>query len=60
MDFLLQRAKAFAAAFATGLVPVFISAIEKASGFDIPGSWEAWLLIAVTGLVVHQVPNKTA
>lgn len=60
MDWILQRAKAFAAALAVGIVPVIISAAEKASGFDIPASWEAWLLLAVTGLVVHQTPNKIA
>jgi hypothetical protein len=60
MDWILQRAKAFAAALAVGVVPVIISAAEKATGFDIPASWEAWVLLAVTGLVVHQTPNKTA
>lgn len=59
MDWFLQRAKAFVAALAVGIVPVLISALESASGFDIPSSWEGWLLLAVTGLVVHQVPNKT-
>jgi hypothetical protein len=58
MDFILERAKAFAALLAVGLVPVIIKAAEAASSFDIPASWEAWLLAAVTGLIVHQVPNK--
>jgi hypothetical protein len=60
MNFILERAKAFVAAFAVGLVPVIIKAFETASGFDIPASWEATLLVAVTGLLVHQVPNKDA
>ena len=59
MDWILQRAKAFAAAVATGLVPVIIGAFEKASGFDIPASWEAWALAAVAGLFVYAVPNKS-
>jgi hypothetical protein len=58
MDFILSRAKAFIAALAVGVVPVVISAAESASGFDIPASWEAWLLMLVTGLAVYQVPNK--
>ncbi len=60
MDWILQRAKAFAATLAVGLVPVVIAAIEKATTFDIPTSWEAWALALVTGLVVHQVPNKSS
>ncbi len=60
MDWILQRAKAFVAALSVGLVPVVIHATETASGFDIPASWETWLLLAVTGLVVHQTPNKPA
>lgn len=60
MEWILQRAKAFVAAVAVGIVPVVIKAAETASGFDIPASWEGWLLLAVTGLVVHQTPNKTA
>ena len=60
MDWILQRAKAFVAALAVGIVPVIITAAETATGFDIPASWEAWILLAVTGLVVHQTPNKTA
>lgn len=58
MDWILQRAKAFASVLAVGIVPVLITAAESASGFDIPASWEAWLLALVTGLVVHQTPNK--
>ncbi len=60
MNFFLERLKAFAAAFAVAVVPALITAAEKASGFDIPVSWEAWLLAAVTGLFVYAVPNKSA
>jgi hypothetical protein len=60
MDWVLQRAKAFIAAVAVGVVPVIISAAEKASGFDIPATWEAWLLLMVTGLTVYATPNKPA
>ena len=58
MDWILQRAKAFAGALAVGFVPVAIKAFETASGFDIPASWETWLMTAVTGLLVYAVPNK--
>ena len=60
MDFILQRAKMFAGAFAAGIVPVAIKAFETASTFDIPATWEAAILVFVTGLFVHQTPNKTA
>lgn len=60
MDWILQRAKAFVAAVAVGVVPVIITSFETATTFDIPASWEAWILLVVTGLVVHQTPNKTA
>lgn len=58
MDFILQRAKAFVGAVGAGSVPVVIVAFEKSFGFDVPTSWEVWILTAVTGLIVHQVPNK--
>ena len=60
MNFFLERLKAFGAAFAVAVVPALIGAAETASGFDIPASWEAWIMVAITGLVVHQVPNKSA
>ncbi len=59
MTWILERAKAFVAALAVGFVPVAISAFESASGFDIPATWEAWLLTFVTGFMVYVVPNKT-
>lgn len=58
MNFILERLKAFAAAFAVAIVPALITATETATGFDIPASWEAWIMVAVTGLFVHAVPNK--
>lgn len=60
MNWILERAKAFAAAFAVGVVPVLISSVETASGFDIPATWEAGILAVVTGWFVYQVPNKPA
>jgi hypothetical protein len=59
MDFILQRAKAAAAILAAGIGPLLIKAVETASGFDVPTSWELWLTALLTGLIVHQVPNKT-
>ena len=58
MDWILQRAKAFAGALAVAFVPAVITAFEKSFGFDVPASWEAWALAAVTGLFVYAVPNK--
>jgi Mn2+/Fe2+ NRAMP family transporter len=60
MNFILERAKAFVAAIAVGLVPVIIKAFETSSSFDIPPTWEAAIMVFVTGLLVHQVPNKAA
>lgn len=59
MDFFLARLKAFVAIIVPGIATAVISGIEKASGFDIPASWELLILSAVTGIVVHQTPNKT-
>ena len=58
MDWILQRAKAVAAIFVSGLAPLLISAVEKGTGFDIPSSWELAITAFLTGLVVHQVSNK--
>lgn len=60
MDFILQRAKAAAGFFMAGLAPLIIGSIEKGSGFDVPASWELALTMFLTGLIVHQVPNKPA
>ena len=58
MDWILERAKAFVATLAAGIAPVIIAALEKSFGFDIPASWEFAIIAAITGLFVHQVPNK--
>lgn len=64
MDWFLQRAKAFAGAFAAGTVTVAIKSFETSFGFDVPSDIEAWIIggvtAVITGLVVHQVPNKPA
>lgn len=64
MDWFLQRAKAFAGAFAAGAITVAIKSFETSFGFDVPSELEAWLIAGVTaivtGVVVHQVPNKPA
>jgi hypothetical protein len=58
MKFFLQRAKAIAASAAALGVPILIPVIEKSIGFDIPTTWEAALLVAVTGGAVYRVPNS--
>ena len=58
MEFLLQRAKAVFAVIVAGLAPLLIAAVETGTGFDVPVSWELALTALLTGLVVHQVPNK--
>lgn len=58
MDFVLSRLKAFAALAVPGITTAIMQAFEQSTGFDIPTSWELLVLSAVTGLVVHQVPNK--
>lgn len=60
MDFILERAKAAAGFFMAGLAPLLIHTVETATSFDIPATWEAAIVMFLTGLVVHQVPNKTA
>lgn len=60
MDFVLARLKAFAALAVPGIATAFMQAFEKSTGFDIPSSWELLVLSAITGIIVHQVPNKSA
>jgi hypothetical protein len=59
MDWILGRAKAFAALAIPGIVTAIMQAFEGASGLDIPGTWELFILSTVTGLFVYQVPNKS-
>ena len=58
MDWIFERAKMFAGAFAAAIIPAAIKAFETASGFDIPGTWEVAILTFVTGYFVYKVPNK--
>lgn len=58
MDWFLQRAKAFAAVAAPLVTAAVLKGVEAASGFDIPNDWELSIISIVTGLTVHQVPNK--
>lgn len=58
MDFIAERAKAFAAAAITGVVQALIVAVETTFKFDIPITYEAMILSAIAGLIVYQVPNK--
>lgn len=60
MDWILQRAKAFAAVATPPITAAVLKGIEAATGFDIPTDWELGIISFVTGAVVHQVPNKKA
>ena len=63
-DFIAARFKAFFATLVVGFVPQLIIAVEQATGFDIPGKWEAditnWLLAIFAGLAVNYTVNKPA
>lgn len=58
MDFILHRMKAWMAALIPAVATAAITATEQSLGFDIPGEWEILVISFLTGLVVHQVPNK--
>lgn len=72
MDWILQRAKAFAAVLVSALVVAIIKTIEAHFGVDIPVGIETYVAdffknifspeaiatAAATGIAVHQVPNK--
>lgn len=58
MDWFLQRLKAFVAVATPLVTAALLKGVEQAGGFDIPNDVELTIIAAVTGLVVHQVPNK--
>lgn len=60
MDWILQRAKAFMGLAVPAIAAALIKAFEQSTGFDVPTDWEVGIISIVTGLVVHQVPNKQA
>lgn len=60
MNWFLERLKAFAAVVTPLITAAVLKGVEQASGFDIPNDLEVTIIAAVTGLVVHQTPNKTA
>lgn len=60
MNFILERMKAWMAALIPAVATAAIKATEQSLGFDIPIEWEVMVIGFLTGLVVHQVPNKTA
>lgn len=60
LDWILQRAKAvmgFAIPAVTGAI---IKSVEQGFGFDIPADVELGIIAFLTGLFVHQTPNKSA
>jgi hypothetical protein len=58
MDWFLARMKAWAAVAIPALTATIMKTFEQAMGFDIPTELEVIVISFVTGLVVHQVPNK--
>jgi hypothetical protein len=62
LSLILGRAKAIIALFLTGLVTLIVQSVEQGSGFQIPDSWEAYVVSLVSALVVaigvERVPNK--
>lgn len=60
MDWFLQRMKAWVAIAVPAISATVIKTVEQAMGFDIPGEIEVMIISFLTGLVVHQVPNKPA
>lgn len=57
-SFIAERAKAFVGLIIAGLVPLILSAIQTSFGFTIPSDWVIAITAALTGIFVHQVPNK--
>lgn len=57
-NWILERMKAFAAVVTPLITAAVLKGIEAASGFDIPNDLELTIIAGVTGLVVHQTPNK--
>ena len=58
-DFILSRMKAWMATLIPAVTLSIIKSAETAWGFDIPTEIEITIVGFMTGLVVHQVPNKT-
>jgi hypothetical protein len=58
MDWVLARMKAWVAIAAPMITGAILKSVEQAMGFDIPTEFELMIVAAVTGLFVHQVPNK--
>lgn len=58
-DFLLERLKAVAAIVTPMIGAAIIKGVEAGTGFDIPTDWELAFISFLTGIVVHQTPNKS-
>jgi hypothetical protein len=59
-EFILARAKAFAAAAATAIAFGILTAAEQTFGFEIGESNKVSIVSAITGGAAYQVPNKAA
>lgn len=59
LNFILSRMKAWMATLIPAVTISIMKSAETSFGFDIPAEIEIAIVSAVTGLVVHQVPNKT-
>jgi hypothetical protein len=60
MNWFLERLKAFAAVVTPLITAAILKGVEQATGFDIPNDLELTIIAGVTGVVVHQTPNKPA
>lgn len=57
-DWIAQRAKAWAAAFAAGVMSAGLRATESALGIDFGVETEAAITAAVTSAFVYLIPNR--
>jgi hypothetical protein len=58
-DWWLERAKAVVGFLIPGVITAAIKALEMGFGFDLSVENETFIIMAVTSLLVYQVPNKS-
>ena len=56
--FILARAKAFAAAAATGIAFAILSALEQTFGFEMGEANKVFVVSCITGGAAYQTTNK--
>lgn len=57
-NYFLERAKAVMGFLIPGIMTAVIHAVEQAFNFDLGVESETSIIMAVTGLLVYQTPNK--